>query len=117
MFAALCRVFSALSMLSPRRIVALSLALAAVTFALLWLAVAGVLYNSTLFEWRPLDWLADLMGGLAVLALSWLLFPAMAMLIMCFFCERIAGVEALDHPEYGPPRCQPIGETRERCCV
>jgi len=57
------------------------------------------------------------MGGLAVLALSRLLFPAMAMLIMCFFCERIAAVEALDYPGYDPPRYQPIGETRERCCV
>src|SRR6266446_4360405 len=28
------------------------------------------------FEWRPLNWLVDLMGGLVVLVLSWLLFPA-----------------------------------------
>ena len=95
-----------------RRIVALSLGLAALTFAVLWLAVAGVLYNTAFFTWRPLNWLVDLMGGLAVLGLTWLLFPAVATLIMSFFFERIAAaVEALDYPGRGPPRRQPIGAT------
>ena len=112
MLTALCRAFYALSMPPLRRIVALSLALAMLTFSLLWLAVAGVLYNTVLFEWRPLNWFADLMGGLAVLALSWLFFPAAVTLIMSFFFGRIAAaVEALDYPGYGPPRRQPIRET------
>jgi len=112
MLAALCRAFSALSMPPLRRVVALSLALAVLTFAVLWLAVAAVLNKAVLFEWRPLNWFADLMGGLAVLALSWLLFPAVVTLIMSFFFERIAAaVEALDYPGYGPPRRQPIRET------
>jgi len=90
----------------------MSLALAALTFALLWLAVAGVLYNTALFEWRPLNWLADVMGGLAVLALSWLLYPAVVTLIMSLFLEHVAAaVEALDYPGNGPPRRQPIRET------
>ena len=50
MLTALCRAFYALSMPPLRRVVALSLALAVLTFSLLWLAVAGVLYNSALFE-------------------------------------------------------------------
>ena len=112
MLTALCRAFYALSMPPLRRVVALSLALAVLTFAVLWLAVAAVLYNTVLFEWRPLNWFADLMGGLAVLALSWLLFPAVVTLIMSFFFGRIAAaVEALDYPGYGPPRRQPIRET------
>ena len=95
-----------------RRVVALGLGCAALTFAMLWFAVAGVLYNTALFEWRPLNWLVDLMGGLAVLALSWLLFPAVVTAIMSFFLERIAAtVEALDYPGRGPPRRQRIGET------
>ena len=95
-----------------RRIVARSLWLAALTFAVLWLTVAGLLYNTAFFAWRPLNWLVDLMGGLAVLALTWLLFPAVATLIMSFFFERIAAaVEALDYPGRGPPRRQPIGAT------
>ena len=112
MLTALCRALYALSTPPLRRIVALGLAVAILTFALLWLAVAGVLYNIAFFDWRPLNWLADLMGGLAVLALSWLFFPAVVTLIMCFFLERIAAaVEALDYPGCSPPRRQPILET------
>jgi uncharacterized protein involved in cysteine biosynthesis len=111
MLIALCRAVYALSTPPLRRIVALSLALAVLTFALLWLAVAGVLCNTAFFEWRPLNWLADAMGGAAVLALSWLFFPAVATLIMSFFLERVAAaVEALDFPGNGTPRRQPIRE-------
>src|SRR6516165_9650182 len=112
MLTALYRAFHALSTTPLRRIVALSLVLATLTFALLWLTVAGVLYNTAFFEWRPLNWVVDLMGGLAVLVLSWLFFPAAVTLIMSFFFERIAAaVEALDYPGCSPPRRQPIGET------
>jgi CysZ protein len=111
MLIALCRAVYALSTPPLRRIVALSFALAVLTFILLWLAVAGLLYNTAFFDWRPLNWLADAMGGLAVLALSWLFFPAVVTLIMSFFLERVAAaVEALDYPGYGPPRPQPIRE-------
>src|SRR5215472_948486 len=112
MLVALCRAVVEISTPPMRRIVARSLGLAALTFAVLWLAVAGLLYNTAFFAWRPLNWLVDLMGGLAVLALTWLLFPAVATLIMSFFFERIAAaVEALDYPGRGPPRRQPIGAT------
>ncbi len=111
MLLALYRAVFALSTPPLRRIVALSLVLAVLTFALLWLAVAGVLYNTALFDWRPLNWLADAMGGLAVLALSWLFFPAVVTLIMSLFLERVAAaVEALDYPGHSPPRRQPIRE-------
>jgi len=104
---ALCQLFTA----PLRRVVALSLAIAALTFALLWLAVGFVLSHTALFGWRPLDWLVDLLGALGVLLLSWLLFPAAVTLIMSFFVERVAGaVEALDYPGRAPPRCQPVVE-------
>jgi len=112
MLTAFCRAFYALSQPTLRRVVALSLALAVLTFALLWVAVGSVLYNTAFFEWRPLNWLADLMGGLAVVALSWLFFPAVVTLIMSLFLERVAAaVEALDYPENSPPRRQSIRET------
>jgi uncharacterized protein involved in cysteine biosynthesis len=112
MLTALLRAVYVLAMPQMRRIVVLSLGLAIVTFAILWLGVAGVLYDTALFEWRPLNWLLDLMGGLAVLGLSWLLFPAVVTLIMSFFLERVAAaVEALDYPGRGAPRRQPVGET------
>ena len=112
MLTALCRALYALSTPPMRRLVGLSLGLAVLSFALLWLAVAGVLYDTAFFEWRPLNWLVDLMGGLAVLALSWLFFPAVVTLVMSLFLERIAAaVEAMDFPGRDPPRRQSIGET------
>lgn len=91
---------------------ALSLGLAVLTFAGLWLAVGAALYHTAFFDWRPLNWLVNLLGGLGVLALSWLLFPAVVSLIMGFYLERVASaVEALDYPGRDPPRRQPIAET------
>ena len=112
MLTALYRATYALTLPPMRRVVALSLGLAVLTFSALWVAVAGALYNAAFFEWRVLNWLVDLMGGLAVLALSWLLFPAVVTAIMSLFLERIAAaVEALDYPGRGPPRRQRISET------
>src|SRR5438552_6788829 len=111
MVTALYRAVSALATPTMRRVVALSLGLAAATFAALWLAVAVFLYNSVIFDWQPLNWLVELLGGLAVLALTWLLFPAVVTLMTGLFLERIAAaVEALDYPGRGPPRRQPIAE-------
>lgn len=111
MLIAFCRALSALAMPPMRRVVVLSLGLAVLTFTVLWLAVAGVFYDAAFFKWQPLDWLVDLLGGLAVLGLSWLLFPAVATLIMSFFLERVAAaVEAREYPGRGPPRRQPFGE-------
>ncbi|MBV9686536.1 MAG: EI24 domain-containing protein, partial [Alphaproteobacteria bacterium] len=84
---------------------------AVLSFAMLWLAIAALLDHTSLFEWRVLNWVIDLLGGLAVLGLTWLLFPAVVTLIMSFYLERIAAaVEATDYPERGPPRSQPLGE-------
>ena len=90
MFAALIRALAALSLPPLRRVVGLGIGFALLTFALLWLAVAIALSHASFFSWRTLDWLVDLLGGLAVLGLSWLLFPAVATLIMGFYLERVA---------------------------
>jgi CysZ protein len=111
MLGAFFRAVAALAEPPMRRVVVLSLGLAVLTFAVLWLGVAEILYHTSLFDWRPLNWLVDLLGGLAVLILSWLLFPAIVTLIMGFYLERVAAaVEALDYPGRGPPRYQPVGE-------
>src|SRR6516162_5961247 len=112
MVGALFRAIAVLGERPMRRVVALSLALAVLSFAVLWLAIAALLHHTSLFDWRVLNWLVDLLGGLAVLGLTWLLFPAVVTLIMSFYLERIAAaVEALDYPGYDPPRRQPISET------
>jgi uncharacterized protein involved in cysteine biosynthesis len=111
MVAALLRAIAALGAPPMRRVVILSLALAVLSFAVLWLAVAAFLYHSAWFDWRPLNWLIDLLGGLGVLFVSWLLFPAIVTLIMGFYLERVAAaVEAVDYPGRDPPRHQPLGE-------
>ena len=111
MVVALFRAVGALSEPPMRRVVAMSLAFAVLTFAMLWLAVAATIYHTAFFDSRLLNWLVNLLGGLAVLGLTWLLFPAALTLIMSFYLERVAAaVEAVDYPGRGPPRPQPLGE-------
>ena len=111
MVTALFRAVGALSEPPMRRVVALSLAFAVLTFAMLWLAVAAALYHTAFFDSRLLNWLVKMLGGLAVLGLTWLLFPAAVTLIMSFHLERVAAaVEIVDYPGRGPPRRQPAGE-------
>ncbi|HZT87068.1 MAG TPA: EI24 domain-containing protein [Stellaceae bacterium] len=111
MIAALARALSQLLLPPLRRVVALSLGIAVLTFALLWFGVAVVLGHASFFAWRPLDWLADLLGAVAVLLLTWLLFPTALTAIMSCFVDRVAGaVEAVDYPGRGPPRHQPLTE-------
>jgi uncharacterized protein involved in cysteine biosynthesis len=111
MIIALFRAIAVLAAPPMRRVVALSLGLAILSFAVLWMSVAAALYHAALFDWRPLNWLVDLLGGLAVLVLSWLLFPAVVTMIMSFYLERVAAaVEALDYPGHGAPRPQPVSE-------
>lgn len=112
MLFALLRAFADLSSPTLRRIVGLGLAVALASFVVLWLGVAVVLDHTALFDWRPLNWLVNLLGAVAVAMLSWLLFPAVVTIVMGFFLERIAAaVEALDYPGRGPPRRAPAAET------
>jgi CysZ protein len=95
-----------------RRIVGLSLALAIGSLAVLWVVLGVVLEHSVYFDWRPLDWLIDLLGALAAIVLTWLFFPAVVTMVIGSFLERIAGaVESLDYPGRGPARPAPISET------
>ncbi len=112
MLTAVARAVTALALPALRRVVLCGFGLAALSFALLWLLVAAVLDEWARFAWRPLDWLLQPLGGLAVLALAWLLFPAVVTFVMGFFLDRVAAaVEARDYPGKGPPRRRPLGET------
>jgi hypothetical protein len=66
MVIALCRAVGALAAPSTRRVVALSLGLGVVIFAVLCLAIAAILYHTAFFEWRALNWLVDVLSGLGV---------------------------------------------------
>lgn len=94
-----------------RGVVVLSVALAAASFVVLWIAVAVGVDQLPTLGWRPVNWFIDLLGTVGVVLLSWLLFPAVVTLIMGFFVERVAAaVEAADYPGRGPPRRQSIRE-------
>jgi CysZ protein len=112
MIFALRRAVAALLMPELRRIVWLSLGAAVASYVVLWIAVAVVLDRAVRFSWRPLDWLIDLLGALAVLVLSWLLFPAVVTMVMGFFLDRVASVvEGHDYPGRSPPRRASLSET------
>ncbi len=112
MLLAFLRALGNLAAPTLRRVVWLSLGLAAAILAALWLALAVMLDHAASFGWRPLDWLVGLLGGLAAVVLSWLLFPAVATMVMGFFLDRIAGaVELLDYPGRGPSRRGSASET------
>jgi CysZ protein len=108
---ALFRAFADLFAPSLRGIVALSVALAAASFLVLWVVVAVGLGHLPTLGWRAVNWFIDLLGTVGVLLLSWLLFPAIVTLIMGFFLERVAAaVEAAHYPGRNPPRDQSIRE-------
>ena len=112
MIGLLLRAFADLRAPALRRVVVLALVIAVASFTVLWTAVAVALGQSTLFDWRPLNWLADLLGALAVLGLSWLLFPAVVTLVMGFFLDRVAGaVEARNYPGRAAARRASLAET------
>ena len=103
MITALLRAIQELFTPPLRGVVVLTLALAVASFAALWVGVAILLHNTALFGWWPADSLVELLGVLAVLVLSWLLFPAIVTMVMGFFLDRVAAaVEARDYPGRAP---------------
>ena len=111
MITALLRAIQELFTPPLRGVVVLTLALAVASFAALWVGVAILLHNTALFGWWPADSLVELLGVLAVLVLSWLLFPAIVTMVMGFFLDRVAAaVEARDYPGRAPAHGAPLGE-------
>lgn len=100
-----------------RRVVLLGIAGSLAIFAAAWFILGWVLDNLdlpvlNLWVWEyDLDRIKDVFGGIAVLAMTWLLFPAVVTLIVSFFLEDIAGaVDRRHYPALGAPRRQGIAE-------
>ncbi len=94
-----------------RRSIGWSLALAALVFAALWLIVWLVLTRTAISELRWIDTTVDVLGGLAAVALTFVLFPGVVAAILSLFVDRIIGaVEARHYPHLPPPRDQPLSE-------
>lgn len=109
MLAAFVKAFGQLD--DPRilRLVLGGVVLSAAVFAGLWAAVSTLLIGTRLFEAVWLDTAVDVLGGLATLAVTWLLFPAVVSTTIALFLEGVAGaVEARHYPGRGPARAQGV---------
>src|SRR3954452_23943354 len=112
MVSALLRALADLSDPAVRRLTALGLMLAIGIFVLVWTACAILLARTAPFAWGPLNWLLDALGGLTILVVSWLVYPAVVTVAMGLFLDRIAAaVEALHYPGRGMARRASLAET------
>ena len=89
------------------RSLCMTLAVLVALCALVWWGLSRI----SLFETVWIDRIIDVLGGLAVLLLTWMLFPAVVTLVMTIFLERILRwVEARHYPDLPAPRSQPLME-------
>lgn len=107
--------FSTLSdILQPqlRRAFLLSLGAAAAVFAALWAGLGWLLAHTRLFDHWLLNDASAVLGGLAVLFFTWLLFPSVMTVILSFFVEEVlTAAEKRRYPALPAPRAVPIAET------
>lgn len=111
MLAAFVKAFGQLD--DPRilRLVLGGVGLSAAVFLGLWGLVSYLLVRTRLFEAVWLDTAVDVLGGLATLAVTWLLFPAVVSTTIALFLEGVAdAVEARHYPGRGAARSQTIAE-------
>ena len=78
----------------------------------LYIIVWAVLAHVSVADIWWIDILVDVVGGLAVLVLTWLLFPAVATLMISLFIERIiTAVETQYYPHLPAPVPLPLWQT------
>jgi CysZ protein len=95
-----------------RRVLWVGVGLSVLAFALVWTGVGFLLTRTTFFHVGWLDTAIDVLGGFAVLVVSWLLFPAVVSTTTGFFLEDVAdAVERRHYPNLPPVRSQPLEET------
>jgi uncharacterized protein involved in cysteine biosynthesis len=100
-----------------RRILALSLVVGGAVLIGLVVGLGYLVAAAARFDSSLVDGLIELAGGLGILVLAWLLFPAVVTLVLGFFLESaIATVEARRYPELPPPRRQSVGEILRAGC-
>ncbi len=94
-----------------RRALIWSFAGALVLLACLWLgawALLGLVHVSR-FPW--LDTPIEILGNIAALVIAWMVFPAMSMLVLSLFLDRVVGVfERAHYPGLPPARAAGLGE-------
>jgi CysZ protein len=94
-----------------RRTLAVSLLLTAIVFVALGTAMMLLLDHTRFFEGWFFNRAVELLGGIAILGLTWLLFPAVATFVLGFFLDGvISASEARRYPGLPPARRQSFGE-------
>lgn len=94
-----------------RQVVWQSVGSSIVAFGVLWGGIGFLLADTKVSELAWLDTATDILGGLAVLVISWMLFPAVVSACIGLFLERIAeAVERRHYPHLPPAREPPMGE-------
>lgn len=105
MIRALLLAFGQLTDPRSRRVVWIGVLSAAAAYALLAGVVWWALFHTPLTDYAWIDWVLDLLGGLVVLVLAWLLFPATVGMVSSFFLDEVVErVEARHYPYLPPPR-------------
>jgi CysZ protein len=94
-----------------RRALVLSVAGAVAVLAALSAGLGIVIGHVASFDFWLINRIVELLGGVAVLALAWVLFPAIATVVLSFFLDgAITAVEARRYPDLPPPRRQAFGD-------
>ena len=104
MLRALLLGFGQLSDPASRRVVWISVLGAALAFLALLGGVEWALTSTVLVSWSWVDTAIDVLGGLLVVALSWLLFPAVVATLASLLLERVVrAVESRHYPHLPEP--------------
>lgn len=111
MLAAFAKAFEQLADPALRRVLWIGVGIAAALFILLWIGIGWLLANTTFFQTGWLEAVVEVLGGVATLVLSWLLFPAVVSTTTGFLLDGAAdAVEHRHYPHLSPPRTQPLEE-------
>jgi len=108
---ALARGFAALSYPKCLLVMFVSAGLSILLAVGLWYLLHWAIFDWKFFNWGWVNWLLHQFGGVALVFLLLILFPAlMAIVISCFFDIIIDDVERRNHPDLPPKRKQAPGE-------
>ena len=95
-----------------RRILVLAMAIALALLLALWLGATALLEEARFAGIGWLDAVIIVLGSLGALVVAWLLFPAMALLVLGLFLDGVvAAVERRHYPGLGPRRPLGLGAT------
>jgi len=85
---------------ATRQVVWISIGITVLTALVLFACIETLLTHTSIFQTGWLEAVSDILGRLAALVLTWLLFPAAMSAVVGLYLERVAGaVEARHYPD------------------